>query len=135
MASGGRPYQSRFSRYLPLKECHRQAIARAHGQQYLGFDRVAGEQAQPVALGDGRQDELGLHHGEVAADAQTRATAEWEMSEVRAPSRAFGGEALGVKHLRILPEIGMAVRRVRTVPDERVCGDNVAANYVIGKGF
>jgi hypothetical protein len=45
---------------LALKKRHRQAVARAHGQQYLRFDLVAGEQAQPVALGDGCQDELGF---------------------------------------------------------------------------
>ena len=44
-------------------------MARAHGQQDLRFDLVAGKQVQPIALGDGRQDELGLQHGEVTADA------------------------------------------------------------------
>ena len=119
----------------PLQEHHRQAMARAHAQQYLGVDLVAGEQAQLVALGDGRQDELGLHPGEVAADAQAGATAEWEVGKVRAPCSAFGGEALGVKHVRILPEIGMAVRRVRAEPDQRVRRDNVAADFVIGQRF
>src|SRR5258706_15859054 len=57
------------------------------------------------------------------------------MGKVRALSRAFGGEALGVKHVRMLPEVGMAVRRVRTEPDQRVRRDIVAADFIICQRF
>src|SRR5260370_3044334 len=90
--------QTDCSFHFSLKQHHRKTMTRAHGQQDLGFNLVIGNQAQPVALGDSRQDELGLHHSEVAANAQAWATAKREMGKVRAPSRAFGGEALGVKH-------------------------------------
>src|SRR5260370_9555974 len=85
-----------------------------------------------VVLRDGSQDQLCLHHGKVAADAQARSTSERKMWKVWTSGRAFRGEALRVEHLRILPKIGMAVRRVGTHPDEGVRRNKIAPNFVIG---
>jgi hypothetical protein len=81
----------------------------AQRQREFRFNGVTGNKLQAVALRYGSQDQLRLHHGEVLADTQAWTTAEWEVGVVWATSRVFGREALRVKHLWLLPEIGMAM--------------------------
>jgi len=50
-------------------ERHWQAISRANREQNFRFDLMTRYQTQSVALREGRQNQLGLHHGKVIADA------------------------------------------------------------------
>ena len=43
---------------------------------WIWFDGLAGNQGKTDALGDGGEQQMALHHGEVEADADARACAE-----------------------------------------------------------
>lgn len=75
-------------------------------------------QPEPVALRDRWRDKLCLHHRKVTADAQVRPAAEGKVGVVRAGCNLFRAETLRVEHLRLLPEIGMAMGDVRAEPDQ-----------------
>ena len=70
---------------------------------------MAGCHTDLVDLGDGCQDELGFHEGEVVADAEMGAATEGEVGEVWATCGTLGREAFGIKVLWHLPEVGVAM--------------------------
>jgi uroporphyrin-III C-methyltransferase/precorrin-2 dehydrogenase/sirohydrochlorin ferrochelatase len=68
---------------LPPLQDHRQTVARPDCDQALRLDRMAGLEAQAIALCDRRQDQHAFGHGERRADADTRAGAERQVGEAR----------------------------------------------------
>jgi uroporphyrin-III C-methyltransferase/precorrin-2 dehydrogenase/sirohydrochlorin ferrochelatase len=62
---------------------HRQPVARPDRDQALRLDRMAGLEAQAIALCDRRQDQDAFFHGERRADTDARARAERQVSEAR----------------------------------------------------
>src|SRR6266581_4923031 len=92
-------------------------------------------QVQAIALCNSSQDQLRLHHRKVVADALPWPTPKGEVGVVRATGRAFGGKALRIEHLRLLPERRVTVRRVGTEPDHTVSRNMVPSNLVLGDRF
>ncbi len=76
------------SRAPPLQN-HRQTVARPDGNQALRLDRMAGFEAQAIALRDRCQDQDSFLHGERRADADARAGAERQVGEARSRRGTF----------------------------------------------
>jgi uroporphyrin-III C-methyltransferase/precorrin-2 dehydrogenase/sirohydrochlorin ferrochelatase len=76
------------SRVPPLQN-HRQTVARPDRDQALRLDRMAGFEAQAIALRDRSQDQDSFLHGERRADADARAGAERQVGEARARRGTF----------------------------------------------
>ena len=74
---------------LPPLQDHRQTVARPDRDQALRLDRMAGLEAQAIALGDRRQDQRAFRHGERRADADARAGAERQVGEARTCRRSL----------------------------------------------
>src|SRR5437016_3446520 len=91
------------------------------------FDRGTGKQAQPVALSDGRQDQVHLDHGEIHAH-----TTPWSLPEreVRTPCSVgtIRRESLRVKGRWTLPEIRVAVSKILTRKHQRSSRNVVATD-------
>ena len=73
----------------PPLQNHRQPVARTDRDQALRLDRMAGLEAQAIALRNRRQDQDAFLHGERRADADARAGAERQVGEARARRRAL----------------------------------------------
>ncbi len=59
-------------------------MLQTQGDERLRLDRMAGHDAQPTALGNGRQDKLRLGHGKHIADALAWPATKREISKARA---------------------------------------------------
>src|SRR6266567_3961021 len=103
--------------------------------QRLGLDQVTRNQAQRVALNNGSQDQLCLHHSKAAANAHAGPTAEWKVGVVRATGRTLRSETLRIKLLWILPKSGMAMRRIGAQQDHAVFRNVITTQFVIGNDF
>src|ERR671916_564767 len=73
--------------------------AEREGREHL--DLLAGEEAQAEAAGDGREEEHGLHRGEVVADAEARAAAEGEVGVTWDARDGLFAPALGAEGRRV----------------------------------
>ena len=74
----------------------------AKGNRGEQIERLAGHQAQPIALGDRGQNENPLHHRKMIAYADARAIAEGKIGTARQSPSQIAVPALGTKDLRIL---------------------------------
>ncbi|HEV3031136.1 MAG TPA: sialidase family protein [Polyangia bacterium] len=115
-------------------EAHRDAAARAQGDERLRDGDVAGHEVKLEALGHGRQHELGLHEREVVADALPRTAAERKVIEAVRGGGALAQESLGVETFRVRPARLSAVRDVGAQHDDRTRGDMVSAHDVVADG-
>src|SRR5216684_2499815 len=95
---------------------------------------MPGHQPQPIALGHRRHDQLRLAHREGVADTDSRAAAEWEISEAWASLRALGREALRVEALGLFPKGGMAMGDEAADDHVGLAPHAVAADFVLADG-
>src|SRR5712692_6569436 len=89
------------------------------------FDGLAGEQGKAGTLGDGGEQEMALHHGEVEADADARACAERHVGITGKLFLQFRGETLRSKRLRFREVFLSTVQGVRSEQDDPALGDAV----------
>jgi hypothetical protein len=68
---------------------------------WIWFDSLAGKQGKADALGDGSEQQLALHHGEVIANADAWTCAERQVRITGQLFLPFRCEALGIKLLRL----------------------------------
>src|SRR5215469_1126093 len=114
---------------------HRQTGARAQRYHHLGFDRVTGDDAQPVVLGDGREEQLCFHHSKVVAYADPWPSSKGEVGIGRTCGRAFWPKTIRVEPLRLLPQGGMAMDCVRAHHDQTVGCNVVSSQFIMADGF
>ena len=72
-----------------------------HLHHWLGIWLCAGGKMEPGE--QGHQDDLRLHHGEVGADANSRATAKGDILKTRAVFAWLGCKMIRVEGRRVLP--------------------------------
>src|SRR6266566_3299977 len=110
-------------------------IFRAQRHQHLRLDLVTRNHAQLVALSDGGQDQLCLHHGKAAANTHAWPTRKWKVGIVRATGRSFGRKALRIEAFGVRPVIGMMLYRIRAYDDHTVRWNTISSQLVICDGF
>ena len=71
------------------------------GNLRVEIDRVVGAQVQPIALGHGGDDQVGLHQREAIADAYPWPAAKGHVGELGQRPLALGRPAVGVEALRV----------------------------------
>src|SRR5581483_10614694 len=76
-AAGGRRRERRRASHVA--EGHEEPVARPQGDPWVQYHALAGDQIQSVALRNGREGELRLHHGEPVPNALARTAAEGEV--------------------------------------------------------
>src|SRR5947207_14571596 len=107
---------------------HAHAVARAERDEALRLHRMAFLEAEPIALGDRRQDQHGLCHGERHADTDPRAGAARNVSEAMARGAALRRKALRIEAMRIVPDRRLSMQQPRR-DDDSGSGRNAMAEY------
>ena len=120
---------------LPPMQRHPHAKLRPEGNQRLGRDGVAENQAGLPALGEGGQHEDALGPGETLADAQARSGAEGEIGKLGASRLRLWGPTVGVEALGVKPIARVAVHDVLAEEDRRAGRQDIAAHLVILYGL
>src|SRR3546814_6984855 len=105
--------RSSASGRVPLFQGEANAALRADGDDRLAFDRRFLREAEVEALQHHRDDDLHLHHGEVAADAASRAAAEGYGGEIRPRVAPLGPEPVRVEALGVRPVPGIDRKSTR----------------------
>ena len=77
------------------------------------------EQLEPRIGEDRGENGLALDHGEGAADASSRASAERHIGAAMAPRLRFGREARRIELKRVLPELAVAMNHIDRDDDHR----------------
>src|SRR5438105_2498757 len=100
----------------------------------IWFDGPVGKEGKAGALGEGGEQEMAFHHGEVEADADARARAERQVRVTGKLFLSFGGEAFRIKLLRVREVFLAAVQGVGSEQDDPVFGDAIAINLNVAQG-
>ena len=94
-----------------------------------------GSTTQAIAPRDRRQDEHGLHHGEVVADADPRAVAEREVRATGEPLDQVVVPTLGPEDLGVFEPAAVAVHEPLRQEELRPLRDVIAADLAVGQGL
>src|SRR5215510_1078025 len=95
------------------------------------LDDVTRRETHPVALGDGREDDLCFRHGKTVADADARPAAKRQIGEAMPLPNVRRGETLGVEALGLRPQIWIAMRHIDADRDQRAWRHAHAADSVL----
>src|SRR5690348_2594832 len=96
-------------------------------------DGLTRNQGKADALGEGSEQEMALHHGEVHADADARASAEWQVGVTGKLFLPFKGKTFGVKFLRFREEFLSTVQGVRSDQNDPAFGYQISIDLDIAQ--
>ena len=106
---------------------HQHAVARPQRDRRVIYDPMTGDVTELVALRERCQQQVGLHHREVLADAQVGPGAEGDVGEPVLRLPGLRGEPIRVEDLGLGPVLGMAVDVEQVDQDAELRREGVAA--------
>src|SRR5260370_5565530 len=100
---------------------------------WIGFDGLARNQGTTDGLGESGEQQLALQHGEVQAETDARACAEWQVRITGKLFLAFRCETFRIKLPRVREAFLSTVQGVRSEQDDPAVGDAIAIDLDIAQ--
>jgi hypothetical protein len=121
---------------LPLlhRDVYRPGRPQGQVMDRIRFDGLARNQGKAGALGDGGEQQVALHHGEVETDTDARTRTERHKSIAGKLFLPFGRETLRIKLFRFWEVFLASVQGIRSKQHYRTFGDAIAINLDIAQG-
>src|SRR5271166_2021565 len=113
-----------------LSKGHLHPVFGAQREGRVRHDRMIRYEVHLVLLDNGRQDQLGFDHGELATNADPRSTPEGEVGEPGSVGGCFAQETLRSELVRSLPEFGVPVGEELPENNRRLGRDVVTHDLV-----